>query len=404
MKSVKIGFKNSNGYQLSGKIELPIDSHPHNYVLFAHCFTCNKNLTAVKNICRTLNNEGLAVLRFDFTGLGDSDGNFADTNFSSNILDLIAAADFLKQNYQAPSVLIGHSLGGAAVIRAAHYLPSVKAVATIGAPYDALHVSHLFKENIEKIDVEGQAKVDIGGRPFTVKQHFLQDLEKDTPHRAIHELNKSLLVLHSPQDSTVEIENATRIYKAAKQPKSFISLDGADHLLTDKSDSLYTGNVIAGWVKRYISIPEVAGLHTDKQVVARTANDSYTTDIIASKHHLTADEPEAIGGNDFGPTPYDYLLVALGACTTMTLQMYAKRKQWDLQEVKVHLHHNKVHAEDCDCQDSQQQGAKIDLIEKEIELSGKLNQNQRERLKAIAEKCPVHKTILNDIKIISKLK
>lgn len=402
MKTFKVAFENAQGEKLAARLELPADQHPHNYVLFAHCFTCNKNLTAIKNISRALTRDGFAVMRFDFTGLGESEGDFADTNFSSNVEDLVKAAEFLEQNYQAPSVLVGHSLGGAAVLVARQHIPSVKAVTTIGAPYHPAHVAHLFQGNIEEIEAQGIANVNIGGRSFTIKKQFIDNMnELSTNQAIIHQLNAALLVIHSPQDTTVEIDNATSIYKAAQHPRSFVSLDGADHLMSKRADSLYTGDVIATWAKRYVTIPEKQRLATDVQTVTHTGT-GYTTDIITGNHRLTADEPASVGGNDFGPTPYDLLNAALGACTGMTLRMYADRKKWDLKGVKVHLDHNKIYAKDCaDCETSD---GKVDEISRVIELEGNLDEAQRKRLMEIADKCPVHRTLHNEVKIRSQLK
>ncbi|MGB0524512.1 MAG: alpha/beta fold hydrolase [Flammeovirgaceae bacterium] len=402
MRTTKVNFTNSQGDQLAARLEIPADSHAHTYVLFAHCFTCNKNLTAVRNIARALTQEGFAVLRFDFTGLGESEGDFADTNFSSNIEDLVDAANFLEREYQAPKVLIGHSLGGAAVLVARHKIPSVQAVATIGAPYEPSHVRHLFQSGIEEINREGIAKVSIGGRPFTIKKQFIDDLESlGRAHSPIHNLNAALLVLHSPQDTTVEISNATSIYKAASHPRSFVSLDGADHLLMKAADSLYVGDVIATWVKRYVEIPKDEDLRTPKQVVVRIGDQGFTTDIKAGNHALTADEPADVGGNDFGPTPYDLLTSALGACTAMTLRMYADRKGWDLKEVRVHLEHGKVYYDDSG--DTENQPKKIDHIERVIDIEGNLDDQQRQRLLEIANKCPVHRTLHSEVIVDSKL-
>lgn len=387
---------------LAAKLELPINSQPHNYALFAHCFTCNKNLTAVRNISRALTQQGIAVLRFDFTGLGESEGDFADTNFSSNVEDLVAASEFLRNEYQAPAVLIGHSLGGAAVLVAKQKIPSIKAVATIGAPYDPGHVSHLFEGSIDEIQQKGVAKTTIGGREFTVKRQFLEDIEARSTQVCINRLQVPLLILHSPEDTTVGLENATQIYKAAQQPRSFISLDGADHLLSRKEDSLYVGDLIASWAKRYISVPEKETLSSTQQVVVRTGKEGYTTDMKAGRHYLIADEPASVGGSDFGPTPYDYLVAGLGACTSMTLRMYADRKKWDLQEVTVHLEHQKIHGKDCeDCETTE---GKVDIITRIIELEGNLDDTQRKRLLEIADKCPVHRTLHAEIKVDTKLK
>lgn len=348
MRSQKIEFSNNNGYKLSARLEFPIDSHPVAYAIFAHVFTGSKNLNATRHISRALTLNGIAVLRFDFTGLGQSEGDFADTTFTSNVEDLLAAARFLEEHYMAPRILVGHSLGGAAVIFAAKHLESVKAVATIGAPSEPEHVSHLLSESLEEIEKHGKAKVSIDGREFTIKKDFLDDLRQKNMFGILKRLRKALLVLHSPQDSVVEIDNAAEIYKAAHHPKSFVTLDGANHMLTNKDDAFYAGTVISSWVKRYIEVPKEDKLQTDKQVVARLGDVGFTTDILAGKHGLIADESENLGGFDFGPSPYELLNAALGACTAMTLEMYARRKKWDLKEVKVHLSFSRNYKEDCE--------------------------------------------------------
>lgn len=401
MASQKISFQNKKGEQLAARLELPVNQHPHSYAIFAHCFTCNKNLTAVRNISRALNQEGVAVLRFDFTGLGDSEGDFADTNFSSNVDDLIAAADYLNEHHHAPSLLIGHSLGGAAVINVADQIDSIKAVATIGAPSDPAHVSHLFGEQEKIIETSGEAEVNIGGRAFRVKRQFLEDISEQHQHDRIKKLNRALLILHSPQDLTVPIENAAKIYQAAHHPKSFVTLDGADHLLSNKADSYYAGQVIAGWSSRYLDIPKEETLRSDKEVVVRLGAQGFTTDVMVRHHSLTADEPTSIGGNDYGPSPYELLSASLGACTAMTIQMYARRKKWDVQEVVVHLHHRKDYAQDMTNTD--EKNSKIDHFDRIVELKGDLDDAQRTRLLEIANKCPVHKTLHSDVEVSTRL-
>ncbi len=397
----KVSFRNLNDKLLSGRLELPIDQFPRAYALFAHCFTCSKNFSAVRHISKALTQNGFGVLRFDFTGLGDSEGDFADTNFSSNVEDLLAAARFLEEKYQAPKLLVGHSLGGAAVLFAARQLETVEAVATIGAPASPEHVSHLFEESIDEIIKNKSAKVNLGGRPFTIKSQFIDDLRKQDLPDALKDLNKSLLIMHSPQDMTVEIENAAKIYKAAKHPKSFVSLDGADHLMSDKEDSHYVGDVIATWASRYVSIPDEIELRSPDSVLVRIGREKYVTDVQSGPHRMRSDEPVEVGGQDFGPSPYDYLLASLGTCTAMTLRMYADRKKWDLDEVRVHLNHSKIHKEDCeDCEDKDHM---LDLIERKIELKGNLDEIQKNRLLEISERCPVHRTLHGTIKVDSSI-
>lgn len=395
MKSIKKTFTNLEGTELSGRLEFPLHQKPIAFALFAHCFTCNKNLTAISNISRSLTSRGIAVLRFDFTGLGESDGDFEETNFTNNIDDLVAAATFLETEYQAPNILIGHSLGGAAAIFAANRIPSVNAVATIGAPADPSHVKHLIKTAIPEIERMGKAQIDIGGRPFVIQKQFIDNLENQGMSKELKRLKRPILILHSPQDNTVSISNAASIYTAAMHPKSFISLDGADHLLSRKEDSLYAGEIIASWASRYLAMPESTILETDKQVVTRIGESGFTTDIMAGIHGLLADEPASSGGKGLGPSPYDYILAGLGACTAMTLRLYADHKKWDLQEVRVHLQHEKVHANDCE--ECETKPVMLDRVERHIEIEGNLDDTQRNRLVEIANKCPVHKTLASEV-------
>ncbi len=410
MNYQRITFDNGRGQKLAARLDFPVDGAPAAWALFAHCFTCTKNLKAVGNISAALNRERVAVLRFDFTGLGESEGDFADTNFTSNVDDLVAAADYLAETWQAPSILIGHSLGGAAVLQAASRVPSAKAVATIGAPADPGHVAHLLESSVEEIEEKGVASVRIAGRPFTIKKQFLDDLQEVSMEERIGSLGRALLILHGPLDDTVGVDNAAKIFHAAKHPKSFVSLDNADHLLTNEADSLYAGSVIAAWGRRYVQIPEetskVDADPADNRIVVQTGESGYRTDILANGHALVADEPIAVGGTNTGPTPYDYLVASLGACTSMTLRMYADHKKWPLEGVTVRLRHSKVHVDDCktDADEQETKGGKIDLIEREIELSGPLDDEQKQRLLQIADRCPVHRTLHGEIKVVSTLK
>ncbi|MBU2938922.1 bifunctional alpha/beta hydrolase/OsmC family protein [Lacinutrix sp. C3R15] len=398
----KVNFKNTEGQQLVGRLELPINQHPHNFVIFAHCFTCNKNLSAVKNITRELTANGFGVLRFDFTGLGESEGAFENTNFSGNVEDLISASNYLKENYTAPTLLIGHSLGGAAVIFAASKIKSVKAVATIGAPSTPKHVQHLIKSSVSEIKATGKANVNIGGRAFTIKKQFLDDIETKSLPDVAQNLRKALLVMHAPQDTTVGIENAEEIYVAARHPKSFVTLDGADHLLMKKEDSIYAGSVIATWAKRYITIPTIETVNTTHQAVASLdAQDGYTAQMTVGNHTMMADEPIAYGGNDFGPSPYEYVSAGLSACTAITVQMYVKRKDWDLQNIEVHTSHTKVVKPVIE--NGENKEIKVDTFIREIKLTGNLDEKQIQRILQIANKCPVHKTLHSAIEVITKL-
>lgn len=404
MKTIKLSFKNTDGLMLAARLEQPVDKKPLAYAIFAHCFTCTKNLVAVTNISRALTTRGIAVLRFDFTGLGDSEGDFADTNFSSNVQDLVAAAAHLQAKYEAPKILIGHSLGGAAVLMAASQIPSIEAVTTVGAPADPPHVKHLFQNSLEEIDETGEAKVFLGGRPFKIKKQFVDDLEQADLPTNLKTLRKPLLILHSPQDEIVDIKNAEMIYKGAMHPKSYISLDGADHLLTQKEDSLYVGEVIASWARRYVNLErDTEGLETNHQVVVRNeADNGLLAEIMAKKHYLVADEPIDIGGTDLGGTPYDLLVASLGACTAITLRMYARHKGMDLQEVKVHMTREKRHASDAD--NAESESTKMEFIDLELELTGDLTEEERQSILRIAHKCPVHKTLVNGLSINASLK
>lgn len=402
MRNTKVSFKNREGEDLRANLEVPADGHPHNYVIFAHCFTCSRNYTATRIISRALTHDGFAVLRFDFTGLGDSEGEFADTNFTSNVEDLVCAAAWLTEHHRAPVMLVGHSLGGAAVIHAAHRIPSVKAVVTLNAPSRPEHVKHLLKDDLETISRLGKAKVNISGREFNIRASFLTDLDNRNTAKKIANLGRALLILHSPQDAVVGIANAEEIYRNARHPKSYVSLDGADHLLSNKKDAQYVGGLIAGWVKRYIYIPEETPLFTEKEVVVRNDSDAYTSEIRAGVHSLTADEPIKDGGDNFGPSPYELLLAGLGACTAMTLRMYAQRKKIDLREVRVHLEHGQRYSADCvDCTDKD---AKLEHITRVIELEGELDEKQTARLMQIADMCPVHKTLTKGLTVSSTLK
>ncbi len=403
MNTQRLKFTNSRGEHLAARLELPIDQKVFTYAIFAHCFTCNKNLTAIRNISQALTQKGIGVLRFDFTGLGESEGEFADTNFSSNVQDLLDAAAFMEAEHGPVELMVGHSLGGAATLRAAGEVDSCKAVVTIGAPSDPEHVKHLLKSSEEEIEESGEAVVSIGGRPFKIKKQFVDDLMGHDLYERIGNLKRALLVMHSPIDTIVGVDNAAKIYSAAWHPKSFVSLDKSDHLMSNGADSRYAGDMIACWVSKYIEQPEEESLETDHQVVVQTGAEGYLTQVRAGRHDLLADEPVSVGGTNLGPTPYDYLLTALGACTSMTLRMYADLKKMDVRNITVHLTHEKIHRDDClKCVNDKKSG-KIDQIKRILEIEGDITEKQRDRMKEIANRCPVHRTLHGEIEVVTEL-
>lgn len=407
MPRTKATFYNAEGESLAGLLETP-EEPASAYALFAHCFTCSKDITSASRITRALAQQGFAVLRFDFTGLGNSDGDFSNTNFSSNLQDLLCAAEFLEKHYKSPKLLIGHSLGGAAALAVAQHLPSVKAVATIGAPATADHVRHLFAKSHEAIMQNQSARVELNGRQFMIKRQFIDDLEQHNTLDHISALRKALLIFHSPVDETVSINEAARIFTAAKHPKSFVSLDNADHLLSRRQDALYVANVLSAWAARYFDgnptddddkislVPEVK----PESVVVREKNKKFAREIFMENYILTSDEPRTVGGSDLGANPYELLLAALGSCTSMTMRMYANHKKIDLHDIEVELSHSRIHADDCEACEKQAQ--MIDKISCIITLTGNLDEAQRARLLEIADKCPVHKTLTNQIHIDTK--
>ncbi len=399
MPAERFDFRNAQGHQLTGLLESP-GREPAGYALFAHCFTCSKDSRAAKRIADALAARGIAVLRFDFTGLGASEGDFANTDFSSNVADLVAAADQLRRVRRAPALLIGHSLGGAAVLAAAGRIPEASAVATIAAPSDPGHVTNLFGDRLAEIRACGEGEVTLGGRPFRIRREFLDDVAEQTLLADIAGLGKALLVLHSPTDQVVSIDSASAIFTAARHPKSFVSLDDADHLLARRRDAVYAAEVIAAWAARYLPSAEPepdtdAGPRTVR--VAETGVGTFQQTVTVGPHRLLADEPVEAGGLDTGPSPYDLLLAALGACTSMTLRLYADRKGIALQRVSVELSHSKIHAADCaTCETAT---GKVDRIDRVITLDGDVDEAVLDRMLEIADRCPVHRTLTSEIEI-----
>jgi len=401
VQTQRIDFPNARGELLSARLELPVDE-PRAFAIFAHCFTCSKDVAAATRISRALCERGIAVLRFDFTGLGNSEGDFANTNFSSNVDDLVAAAEFLREQHQPARLLIGHSLGGAAVLAAGGRLAEVRAVVTIGAPSEPQHVLHLLEADLESIEREGQADVTLAGRKFRIQKQFVEDVEESRLRETIRALGKPLLILHSPQDDIVGIDQARRIYEAAVHPKSFVSLDGADHLLSRREDSEYVAATIAAWASRYLPMREAPAARSEEGFVrVEETGSGFANRISTSRHTLRADEPVSVGGTDTGPTPYELLLASLGACTSMTLRMYAQHKGIELERIAVRLKHAKIHAADCESCESTE--GRVDRIERELELTGDLTEEQRQRMLEIADRCPVHRTLVGEKEIVTRL-
>ncbi|GFE52336.1 osmotically inducible protein C [Roseobacter cerasinus] len=402
MPTERITFPGHDGSELAARLDLPDGPHLAT-ALFAHCFTCGKDIPAARRIAARLSSMGIAVLRFDFTGLGHSRGEFANTTFTSNVDDLIAASRYLNGRGMAPALLIGHSLGGAAVLKAGAKLETIKAVATLGAPSDPGHVTHNFADALPEIEAHGSAELSLGGRPFRIGRGFVEDVAHNELTPAIATLNAALLVMHAPRDEIVSIDNAGDIFQTAKHPKSFVTLDSADHLITRPEDADYAADVIATWARRYITLCPPAPPPGAPEGVLRVSEadpDGYLTDITSSDgHHLLADEPLAYGGTNRGLSPYGFLSAGLGACTSMTLRMYARRKGWPLTHVSVDVSHNKVHAQDAETA----VGEQIDTWKRRITLTGQLDAAQRARLLEIADKCPVHRTLERSSTVITEL-
>ena len=402
----KITFLGADGEsRLAARLDKPLGP-PVAYALFAHCFTCGKDIKAASRIADGLTRRGIAVLRFDFTGLGASEGEFENTNFSSNLGDLVAAADWLRSEAEAPKILIGHSLGGTAVLAVADRIPECVAVSTIAAPAEPSHVARLFVDARPDLDARGEAEVSLGGRSFRIRRSFLDDIETHSLEAKIAGLRRALLVFHGPRDAIVGIDNATRIFIAAKHPKSFVSLDDADHLISRPEDSAYVAGVIAAWAARYVGTGEAVAVEPvaappfavppDAVTVTETRQGKFAQMIfVGDRHRLLADEPVAYGGTDTGPGPYDLLMAGLGACTTMTMRMYAEHKGLPLERVSVTLRHAKIHAKDC--AECETETGKVDHVRRFVTIEGPLDDDQRQRLLEIADKCPVHRTLHSEV-------
>ena len=398
----RITFKGAQGFDLAARLDTP-HGPIRAYALFAHCFTCGKDLQPANRIVKALNNRDIAVLRFDFTGLGKSGGEFANTNFSSNVADLVAAARHMREHFEAPSLMIGHSLGGTATLLAALEVPEVKAVAIIGSPSNATNVMKQFGCAVDTIEGEGEAEVSLAGRPFTIRKQFLDDIKDQNVLDAVAKLKKPLLICHSPFDDTVSVDHAGDIFMAAKHPKSFLSLDKADHLLFTPETAEYVAASIAAWASPYIpnlSEEDMIKVPYGRVAVHPTGHGKFQQHIHAGPHTILADEPKAYGGDESGATPYNLLLAGLGACTSMTIKMYAERKGIDLQDVEIYLEHKKIHAEDCDTCETKT--GKLDKIERQIVLKGNLSSEERARLIEIADRCPVHRTLHSEVVITTE--
>lgn len=395
MANRSFDFEGPRGYVLSGRIEQP-ETTPRGWAILAHCFTCGKESLAAVRLTRALALSGIGVLRFDFAGLGRSGGEFADGSFAADVGDLIAAGEAMAEAGIAPALLVGHSLGGAAVLAAAGEMPAIKAVATIAAPADVSHVLHqLHPASLEQIEANGEAEVLLAGRPFVIRKNFVDDARQHDLESRISQLHRPLLIMHAPRDTTVGIENALRIFAAAKHPKNFISLDGADHLLSRRADADFAAAMIAAWAARYLpaivddlpQVEEAVGV-----VAVETGRGSFQLAMRSGAHRFVADEPESVGGLGSGLSPYEFVAAGLAACTTMTMRMYALRKGLPLERARTVVLHSK-----------RSDTTPVDLFTRTITLDGPLDQEQREKLLAIADRCPVDLTLVRGSDIQTSL-
>jgi uncharacterized OsmC-like protein/pimeloyl-ACP methyl ester carboxylesterase len=402
-----VRFTGADGTPRSGRLHLPA-GRPRAWALFAHCFACVEDLRPALRIAECIAERGIGVLRFDFTGLGAGDEEDAqDAAPACNVDDLVAAADFLADNQEAPQVLVGHSLGGAAAIAAAHRLQvrsgAVRAVATLGAPAGSAHIARLLRAEREEVEQVGEGEVELEGKPFWIKAELLRDLERPSLVDTLPAMRTAFLFCHAPRDAVVPVEHARLLFDAAKHPKSFLSLDESDHLLSRPDDAAYAGTVIGAWASRYVqpSAQADAEERVENQVVVRGGAEGLAQDIRAGHHRLRADEPVAYGGQDTGPGPYDLLLAALGSCSAMTVKLYAARKGWPVEAVTVTLDHERRHVDDCrECEDEPPR--KLDHIDKGVTIEGELSTDQLDRLVEISDRCPVHRTLQSEIRIATR--
>ncbi|ENE2732122.1 OsmC family protein [Stenotrophomonas maltophilia] len=386
MPSSRMTIRGARGIQLAARVEVP-QATPRGWAIFAHCFTCGKDSAAAVRVSRALALAGIGVVRFDFAGLGGSEGQFADSSFASNVDDLIAVAQEMTAQGKAPSLLVGHSLGGAAALAAAAEIGSVRAVATIGAPASVEHLLRQFDPAaVTEITENGEAEVFLAGRPFTIRREFVEDARQQDLETRIARLGKPLLVMHAPGDTVVGIDNATRIFSAARHPKSFVSLDDANHLLSHRPDADYAAAVIAAWASRYLpmqeaDIPDTAAV--EGVTAEETGQGNYQLSISSGKHRLLADEPVSVGGLDSGLSPYELVSAGLAACTVMTMRMYANRKGLPLKRARIRVVHGK-----------RPDRSPADVFTRQIHLQGELDESQRARLLEIADRCPVDLTLI----------